>query len=72
MHNSMAVIPSDHMSALKEYGFSCEMTSGAIQNGVPTNVLRCDLILLSCVATPKSASLTWPVPERRMFAAVKS
>lgn len=39
---SMAVMPSDQMSALASYPV-CLMTSGAIQNGVPTKVCRCDL-----------------------------
>ena len=34
------------------------MTSGAIQWGVPMYVLRLDMVLVSCAATPKSASLT--------------
>ncbi len=45
------------------------MTSGAIQNGVPTNVLHLVMVSVSCPATPKSASLTMPVSDSRTFAA---
>lgn len=54
---SMAVMPSDQMSALASYPV-CWMTSGAIQNGVPTNVWRCDWYADSCAATPKSAAVS--------------
>lgn len=37
------------------------MTSGAIQCGVPMNVLRLLIVFVNCAATPKSASLTWQV-----------
>ena len=33
------------------------MTSGAIQYGVPTNVLRRDMVVSSCADTPKSAGV---------------
>ena len=53
----------------------CSMTSGAIQQGVPTNVMR-DLLSVpqevprSMVAeTPKSASLTMPSVSTRMLPA---
>jgi hypothetical protein len=45
------------------------ITSGAIQNGVPTNVLRLLIVAVNCPVTPKSASLTSPPAERRMLAA---
>jgi len=45
------------------------MTSGAIQNGVPTNVPFLSMVSLSCPATPKSASFTSPVSDNRTFAA---
>lgn len=35
---SIAVIPSDQISALISYPSYCSMTSGAIQQGDPTNV----------------------------------
>lgn len=49
----------------------CVMTSGAIQNGVPTNVSLFLLVSVSWPATPKSASLTSPFSERRTLAAVR-
>ena len=48
----------------------CLITSGAIQKGVPTNVCLLVMVSVSCPATPKSASFTAPVRERRMLAAV--
>ena len=53
---SMAVMPSDQMSALVLYPPSLDsMTSGAIQYGVPTKVRRLKpSVPLSCPATPKS------------------
>ena len=51
-------MPSDQTSALKSY-WSCRMTSGAIQKGVPTKVQHLDMVAVSWPATPKSASLTW-------------
>ncbi len=68
---SIVVIPRDQMSALKSYP-DCSITSGAIQNGVPTNVFRCDFMLVSCAATPKSANLTLPDSARRTLAALTS
>ena len=44
------------------------MTSGAIQNGVPTNVNRF-IVSVSCPATPKSANLTSPLSDSKMLAA---
>ncbi len=45
------------------------MTSGAIQNGVPTKVFLLLREAVSCPATPKSASLTFPSSERSTLAA---
>ena len=51
------------------------MTSGAIQQGVPTNVLRATFLLPQdpprsiCAATPKSANSTCPSVLIRMFPA---
>ena len=50
----------------------CLITSGAIQNGVPTNVFRLFMVSVSCPATPKSASLMSPASERRTLAALMS
>ena len=46
-------------------------TSGAIQNGVPTNVFLFDVVFVNCPATPKSASFTSPVLLSNTFAAVR-
>lgn len=51
---SIAVMPRLQMSARASYP-ACLITSGAIQNGVPTKVCRCDLCDESWAATPKSA-----------------
>lgn len=46
------------------------MTSGDIQYGVPTNVFFfADNVPDSCPETPKSASLTSPLADSKMFAA---
>ena len=45
------------------------MTSGAIQNGVPTKVLRLFMVSVSCPATPKSASFTHPSSDINTLAA---
>lgn len=45
-----------------------KMTSGAIQQGVPTNVLAGS----DMDAVPKSPSLTLPCDVKRMFAALRS
>ena len=45
------------------------MTSGAIQNGVPTKVFFLVIVADNWPETPKSANLTWPVALSRMFAA---
>ena len=55
---SIAVMPSDHTSHRASYR-PLEMTSGAIQCGVPMTDERFEAVELSCAATPKSASLTW-------------
>lgn len=68
--NSIAVIPRLQISALWSYP-DCLMTSGDIQYGVPTKVFFfAESVPESCPDTPKSASLTSPVADRRMFAAV--
>lgn len=46
----------------------CFMTSGAIQNGVPTNVSSL-LFEVSWPATPKSAIFTSPCSESKTLAA---
>ena len=46
------------------------MTSGAIQKGVPTKVLRLLVVLVSWPATPKSANLTSPCSLSNTLAAV--
>lgn len=48
------------------------MTSGAIQNGVPTKVFRLLVVLVSCPATPKSANFTSPISLNKTFAALKN
>lgn len=48
---------------------ACLMTSGAIQNGVPTKVLRLLVVLVNWPATPKSASFTSPISLNKTFAA---
>jgi len=53
---------------LQSYGV-CLITSGAIQNGVPTNVLFLFMVLVSWPATPKSASFTSPLSDSSTFAA---
>ncbi len=50
----------------------CLMTSGAIQKGVPTNVCRLLVVLVSCPATPKSASFTSPDSDNSTLAAARS
>ena len=51
----MAMIPSDQMSTLGPYSFRVT-TSGAIQYGVPTIVVRFDCAgSLICAQNPKSA-----------------
>ena len=66
---SMAVIPKLQISALASYP-AWRITSGAIQNGVPTNV--CLRVVVSWAATPKSASLTFPEADKRTLAALMS
>ena len=48
------------------------MTSGAIQKGVPTKVFRLLVVLVSCPATPKSASFTSPMSLNNTLAACNS
>ena len=48
----------------------CLMTSGAIQNGVPTNVCRLFIVFVNCPATPKSASFTAPCSDSKTLAAI--
>ena len=50
----------------------CLITSGAIQKGVPTNVERLLVVVVSFPATPKSASFTAPFSARSTFAAEKA
>lgn len=45
------------------------MTSGAIQNGVPTKVFFFVIVADNCPETPKSASLTCPFAPSKTFAA---
>ncbi len=54
---------------LKSYA-DCLMTSGAIQNGVPTNVFLLICVSVNWPATPKSASLTSPCSDSNTLAAV--
>uniref|UniRef100_A0A182NWP6 Uncharacterized protein n=1 Tax=Anopheles dirus TaxID=7168 RepID=A0A182NWP6_9DIPT len=74
---SMAVIPNDQMSALKSYPWSCSITSGAIQHGVPTNVWRTfcrerSPPVASHALTPKSAIWTVPSSPSSMLPALMS
>ena len=49
------------------------MTSGAIQNGVPTNVRRrAPSVWFNCPTTPKSATFTSPAGDSSTFAALMS
>ena len=60
---SIAVQPTDHTSeAVAGTSWRIWITSGAIQNGVPTtdDGAPCSVASLSRRATPKSASFTWP------------
>jgi hypothetical protein len=45
------------------------MTSGAIQKGVPTKVLRLLVVLVNWPATPKSANFTSPCSLSNTLAA---
>ena len=49
----------------------CFITSGAIQNGVPTKVLFLLVVFVSWPATPKSANLTSPISLSKTLAAEK-
>lgn len=66
--NSIAVMPRDQMSALKSYPV-CWITSGAIQNGVPTKVFFFVIVAEIVDETPKSASFTSPVAVIKTLAA---
>mmetsp|Transcript_23844 Transcript_23844/g.59207 ORF Transcript_23844/g.59207 Transcript_23844/m.59207 type:complete len:258 (+) Transcript_23844:1021-1794(+) len=68
---SRAEMPSDQMSAFESY-WSCRITSGAIQKGVPTKVQHLDIVAVICPATPKSASLSSPCLDSSTFAALIS
>ena len=57
------------IATLKSYA-DCLITSGAIQNGVPTKV-NLFIVSVNCPATPKSASLTSPLSESKTLAAAK-
>mmetsp|Transcript_25284 Transcript_25284/g.83050 ORF Transcript_25284/g.83050 Transcript_25284/m.83050 type:complete len:370 (-) Transcript_25284:236-1345(-) len=73
--SSMAVMPSDQMSAFSSCPPPCSpwMTSGAIQKGVPVNVLRfMQRVCVSEADTPKSASPTSPSAVKSTFAALIS
>ena len=48
------------------------MTSGAIQNGVPTKVFFLVIVADSWPETPKSANFTWPLALNKIFAAWRS
>ena len=45
------------------------MTSGAIEKGVPTQVVRFVIVSVICSATPKSSSFTFPLSLNSTFAA---
>ena len=65
----IAVMPKLHISPFWSYPL-CLMTSGAIKYGVPTNVFFfADSVPDNCPDTPKSASLTSPFADSKMFAA---
>lgn len=69
--NSMAVIPIDQTSHRESYDWSncCShaITSGAIQYGVPTLVLRRAIVAAKCELTPKSTSFTSPCSVSKML-----
>ena len=69
--SSIAVIPSDHMSALKSYPSLCSITSGAIQHGEPTKVYLFYPALM-CAETPKSLKKICPFESIRMLPALMS
>ena len=45
----------------------CCCIAASDQYGDPTNVEHFVIVSVSCAVAPKSASLTWPERERRMF-----
>jgi hypothetical protein len=67
------VIPNDQMSAEESYPVTCSITSGAIQHGVPTNVL-CGFAPepQDAAETPKSPIFTAPLLSIKMFPALMS
>ena len=84
--SSRAVIPSDQISAFESYGFR-SIISGAIQQGVPTKLLRVAAIPFLAISfsdffvvasrkrdeeTPKSARSTVPSSSTSRFAALIS
>jgi hypothetical protein len=60
----------ENTHTLESYA-DCLMTSGAIQNGVPTKVFLLLVVFVSCPATPKSANLTSPISLNKTLAAEK-
>jgi|NorSeaMetagenome_1021524.scaffolds.fasta_scaffold134396_2 hypothetical protein len=73
--SSMAVMATPQMSTLKSYLPSSPIwpsVSGAIQCGVPIIVPRLDMVLYSCAATPRSASLTLASAVSSTLAALMS
>jgi hypothetical protein len=64
------VIPNDQMSALVSYDAPVVMTSGAIQYGVPMNVVRLEAVDGRSADTPKSHRRTrFGIEVMRMLAA---
>ena len=74
LYSNIAERPDVHQ---RPHPCVCSMTSGAIQQGVPTKVLRAtgwfpqDPPRSMVAATPKSASNTWPVLSISMLPACK-
>eukprot|EP00955_Chlamydomonas_euryale_P048738 354068-Chlamydomonas_euryale.AAC.7 len=72
---SPALALSTPLSPHSAHPAVCSMTSGAIQHGVPTNVMRCvcawpqDVLRSIDVATPKSPRYTQPLWSTRMLPA---
>mmetsp|Transcript_4385 Transcript_4385/g.16507 ORF Transcript_4385/g.16507 Transcript_4385/m.16507 type:complete len:347 (+) Transcript_4385:687-1727(+) len=72
-HSSSTVMPSDHMSACQSYPFTCSITSGAIQHGVPTKVAwGLAPEPQDAAETPKSPILTEPLSSMSMLPALTS
>ena len=72
VHQVHAVLGGGRSLFTLESYADCLMTSGAIQKGVPTNVCRLLVVLVSCPATPKSASFTSPDSDNSTLAAARS